>query len=193
MNNPKRLGRNVHLRVDGIAVSGRVVGEDQHIILLKGKDGKVFQISKRSISILRIEDEDGWQPIFVLSCANPSIECIGVAQTQTNAVTEEDFDFMKDCPKYCETCVRGEIGEFDTIPRDILLPLFGNITIGEFPQKEEECLSSSDSQPSEKELTPSSPNESVLPSKSKSTKDEETKSPPNAKKSSVLTSKKLLE
>ena len=122
----------VSVRVDGINIKGMLLVDDGVRVVVVGDDGNPVVIVKNKIAMYR--QEGTLQPLQVLACANPLIRCSGVRYINTKNDGNYDI-FMNECPFKCDTCKRGNLGEWGALPRKLVAEIIGDMILGDYPEK----------------------------------------------------------
>jgi len=134
------IGRKVNVGIDHQerAISGKLVQETAQFILIKGNDGgPPHRIPKQKIwTIVPTEDEGNKKSLVVLACENPSIGCSGVQCIKSGGYTDADFNALTGpCPKSCESCVVGSLGDIDSVDRNFLDNMLSDTLFGDYPNE----------------------------------------------------------
>ena len=127
----------VQIRVDGWSVKGMLVSDDGVRIVVMGEDGKPVVIVKNKVSMYA--EQVNPQPLQVLACSNPSIRCSGVRYISTEKNSDCGI-FMNECPFKRDTCKKGSLGEWGTLPRKIVAEIIGGMILGDYPEKINEAI-----------------------------------------------------
>lgn len=133
------VGKAVVIVAEGFGkVKGVVLANQTDRVIVSGEDGQPVTIIKSAVRGWK-RAGDGFQPVHLLGCSNPTIKCPGVRYFKSgNDVTGAFQTFMKPCPKCQSSCRRTDEGDIASVSRDVLASLLDDTIYGDYPEGEAE-------------------------------------------------------
>jgi len=133
------IGKQVEFIVDGMGqFQAKVVGDQRDMVLVKGaKDTYARRVIKSKIcSYMPLEPIGDEVNLLVLACENPTIKCPGVQFVKEGeGFSQADFKmFMGGCPRRCETCRSGSLGELRSVDGVKLGEMMSGTMFGDYPE-----------------------------------------------------------
>lgn len=134
------VGKNMQFFVVGMGhFSAKVVGDRRDMILVRGGDDEFPRriIKKHIVSFMPMEAVDEDVNLLILTCENPTNKCPGVKYVKEGeGFSSNDFNsFMSHCPRRCDTCRTGSLGEMRTVSGEVLCDMMSGTVYGDYPEE----------------------------------------------------------
>lgn len=136
------IGTQMEFVVEGIGqFRAKVVADRRDMVLVKGEKDQFARriIKSKIISFMPLEKTDDDANLLVLKCDNPTINCPGVQYVKEGeGFSQKDFKtFMSGCPRRCDSCRTGSLGEFRSLEGKTLKRILAGTLFGDYPEKSE--------------------------------------------------------